>query len=97
MHRNKRPKLSWADTLGAVIAAVLSKPKALVDYLDRVDAGADPIEAMHGHICSVDCWHRQHLRQECPTCPHESLAHGSGGCTIAGCPCQKVPASIARG
>lgn len=24
---------------------------------DDLDAGADPIEAMSGHVCSVRCWH----------------------------------------
>jgi hypothetical protein len=27
------------------------------DYLELVSAGADPIEALHGHICGPDCWH----------------------------------------
>jgi hypothetical protein len=94
--RTQRPTFSWTNLFGTVVAAILSKPKALADYLDQVEAGADPIEALHGHICSVDCWHRQHLHQECPTCPHKSLDHGPGGCKIAGCPCQKVPASATR-
>ncbi len=35
----------------------------MVDALNRwtrdVEAGADPIEALHGHICSPKCWHQQ--------------------------------------
>lgn len=29
----------------------------LVDYLDLISAGADPIEALHDHVCGPDCWH----------------------------------------
>jgi hypothetical protein len=94
--RTQRPKFSWADLFGVAITAILSKPKALADYLDQVDAGADPIEALSGHVCHPTCWHRQMLGSECPVCPHLSLDHGPGGCKIAGCQCQKIPGSAAR-
>jgi len=28
-------------------------------YVRDVEAGADPIEALHGHVCGPDCWHGQ--------------------------------------
>ncbi len=31
--------------------------KALRSYLSAVDAGADPIEALSGHLCGPGCWH----------------------------------------
>lgn len=33
--------------------------KDLTRYLDAIDQGADPIEALHGHVCGPDCWHQQ--------------------------------------
>lgn len=35
--------------------------KALRDWWKLVKAGADPIEAMHGHVCSPSCWHNQFI------------------------------------
>lgn len=64
----------------------------LMTWLDRVRAGADPIEAMGGHVCDPECWHRQPFRQDCPRCPHDTYEHGEFGCTIQGCPCRMVPA-----
>jgi len=29
----------------------------LREYFDNVRAGADPIEAMSGHLCGPKCWH----------------------------------------
>ena len=31
--------------------------EAFRQYKKRVDEGADPIEAMHGHVCGPNCWH----------------------------------------
>lgn len=30
---------------------------ALREYVKDVKAGADPIEALHGHKCGPKCWH----------------------------------------
>lgn len=30
-------------------------------YVRDVAAGADPIEALHGHVCDERCWHYQAL------------------------------------
>lgn len=38
------------QTLGAAV-------KRAVDFLGDVKTGVDPIEAMHGHVCSPTCWH----------------------------------------
>lgn len=32
---------------------------ALKTYLKAVKNGADPIEALHGHVCGPTCWHEQ--------------------------------------
>lgn len=32
--------------------------------LDAVDHGADPIEALHGHLCGPKCWHWEALSEE---------------------------------
>jgi hypothetical protein len=40
----------------------LLKPEAVREikrYLKDVEAGEDPIEALHGHLCDSDCWHYQ--------------------------------------
>lgn len=45
----------------AALKLFLSEPSkyiaALRDWKKRVDSGADPIEAMHGHQCGPNCWH----------------------------------------
>jgi hypothetical protein len=33
--------------------------REFVRYFRDIEAGADPIEAMHGHICDANCWHNQ--------------------------------------
>ena len=38
---------------------VLGVAQEFFRYFRDVAEGADPIEAMHGHICSDDCWHNQ--------------------------------------
>lgn len=46
----------------AAFEMFLSDPRkyiaALKDWKKLVDEGADPIEAMHGHKCGPDCWHK---------------------------------------
>lgn len=39
--------------------------KSLLDRWERrlEAAGGDPIEAIHGHVCGADCWHRQDPQQ----------------------------------
>jgi len=32
--------------------------ETLREYNKNVAAGADPIEALHGHICGPNCWHQ---------------------------------------
>jgi hypothetical protein len=33
--------------------------ETLREYNKSVAAGADPIEALHGHICGPNCWHQR--------------------------------------
>jgi len=33
--------------------------EALREWNKNVAAGADPIEALHGHICGPNCWHQR--------------------------------------
>lgn len=46
------------------LVALLANPKtrrelrkAFREYDRKVAAGADPIEALHGHVCGPGCWH----------------------------------------
>lgn len=34
------------------------------EYADNVRDGADPIEAMHGHLCGPKCWHWEFLDEK---------------------------------
>lgn len=31
----------------------------VLKYIENVANGADPIEALHGHVCGPKCWHEQ--------------------------------------
>lgn len=46
-----------------ILEALFSNPIAfgaeLRRYVRDVEAGADPIEALHGHVCGEHCWHQQ--------------------------------------
>jgi hypothetical protein len=46
-----------------VLDQVLADPQAALDgvrrYVRDVRGGADAIEALHGHVCSAECWHGQ--------------------------------------
>ena len=33
-------------------------------YVKNVADGADPIEALHGHVCGRGCWHWAHLSDD---------------------------------
>jgi hypothetical protein len=33
-------------------------------YAEVVAAGADPIEALHGHLCGPKCWHWDSMTRE---------------------------------
>jgi hypothetical protein len=33
-------------------------------YVKDVSEGADPIEALHGHVCGRGCWHWAHLSDD---------------------------------
>jgi hypothetical protein len=37
--------------------------QAIGDWLKLVMNGADPIEALHGHVCGPTCWHEQMQQQ----------------------------------
>jgi hypothetical protein len=37
---------------------------ALAEWYELVSHGADPIEAMHGHLCGPRCWHWDALPEE---------------------------------
>lgn len=36
----------------------------LKKYANAVSQGADPIEALHGHLCGPTCWHWDSLSEE---------------------------------
>jgi hypothetical protein len=62
-HKVKPPKRkNWREVIrqfypeGDVAKGII---RDLKRYVNAVNAGADPIEAMHGHICGPDCWHEQ--------------------------------------
>jgi len=38
--------------------------KDLVEYYENVKAGADPIEALHGHLCGPKCLHWSSMTRE---------------------------------
>ncbi len=38
--------------------------EAMREYNKNVAAGADPIEALHGHICGPNCWHQRVAKVE---------------------------------
>lgn len=62
-HKVKPPKRkSWREVIrqfypdGDVAGGII---RDLKRYVNAVKGGADPIEAMHGHICGPHCWHEQ--------------------------------------
>ena len=36
---------------------------AVATWFESVHRGADPIEAMHGHVCGPGCWHQMFNRE----------------------------------
>ena len=48
-------KSAWRKVLDTILA----DPQKAMDYVRDVRGGADPIEALHGHVCSAECWHGQ--------------------------------------
>lgn len=63
--------MSRKSAFMAIFDAFLEDPRGVIADLRRyardVEGGADPIEALHGHICGPDCWHQQlgaHLKKE---------------------------------
>ncbi len=38
--------------------------KDVAEYLVNVKAGADPVEALHGHLCGPKCWHWDAMTEE---------------------------------
>lgn len=48
-----RKSVDWRNrTVGELV-------DAFAEYARLVRDGADPIEALHGHVCGPDCWHEQ--------------------------------------
>lgn len=58
---NPRMKKVWQYVKEQKVGDVVDQ---LRDYLDNVRDGADPIEAMSGHLCGPDCWHWDHIDEE---------------------------------
>ncbi len=58
--RTRRPQTgrskAWQNLRQHTIGEVVD---GLREYVKLVAAGADPIEALHGHVCGPDCWHEQ--------------------------------------
>jgi len=48
---------SLREIVKGLVRAV--KSGELARFARDVEAGTDPIEAMHGHKCGPDCWHQQ--------------------------------------
>jgi hypothetical protein len=78
--------MNWRGLLDRFLA----DPKAVVDgvkkYISDVENGADPIEALHGHVCSPKCWHQQIYSKNWPDrCPKCGLRHTIGECPTKPC------------
>jgi hypothetical protein len=75
-------KPAWRKLLDTILA---DPQKAMDDvrrYVRDVRGGADPIEALHGHVCSAECWHGQAgavtwPAPKCLKCGSERFAMGS--------------------
>lgn len=84
----------WRKLLDTVLA---DPQKALDDvrrYVRDVEAGVDPIEALHGHICSPECWHNALSPKNwpCKKCNHAAKEHTkNNGCNLEGCLCHCLP------
>lgn len=57
---------------------------SVLEELRGFKHGADPIEAMHGHVCGPDCWHQQMMSAYVWLC---------NACWVEGCE-EKLPGRI---
>jgi hypothetical protein len=51
-----RPVPTLREIVKGLVRAIRSGE--LARFARDVEAGADPIEAMHGHVCGPGCWHK---------------------------------------
>jgi hypothetical protein len=56
---SRGPRSDWRKLFDRVLADPAAAIAEVKRYARDVAAGADPIEAIHGHVCSKDCWHEQ--------------------------------------
>jgi hypothetical protein len=61
---------AWRKLLDTFVADPQGSIEELKRYVRDVRAGADPIEALHGHVCSASCWH-SHGRSAFVTWPKD--------------------------
>jgi hypothetical protein len=52
-------KPAWRKLLDTILADPQKAMDDVKRYVSDVRGGADPIEALHGHVCSAECWHGQ--------------------------------------
>ena len=57
MKRDNRP--SWRILLDMFEDDPWATIEGIKQYVRDVRGGASPIEALHGHVCSAECWHGQ--------------------------------------
>lgn len=65
--RFSTPMSRWFSTLVEILVDPKKRKvlrEKLQEYNRAVAAGADPIEALHGHICSPNCWHARDGKQD---------------------------------
>lgn len=51
----------WEKVRHMTVGEIVDKAKF---YADCVKAGADPIEAMNGHLCGPKCMHWEYMSKE---------------------------------
>jgi chromosome condensin MukBEF MukE localization factor len=61
MQINQRLGLLWNQIKDKTIGQIVEDVRT---YARNVEAGADPIEALHGHLCGPGCTHWDHLTEE---------------------------------
>jgi hypothetical protein len=54
--RNRASSRKSADWRSLTVGELVD---AFSEYARLVRDGADPIEAMHSHLCGPNCWHEQ--------------------------------------
>lgn len=58
---NPRFKKAWGYLREQKLGDLVDKMR---EYADNVRHGADPIEAMSGHLCGPKCWHWNQIDEE---------------------------------